>query len=177
MTIRGGQPRQRPTINDELSYQGDGDQHSAADTLAAHLGAFLGGGYGSTGYKTRDKKGHYFWGGFDSKEYTAAVGLKFLRDVIDQNITFWKMVPDTALFTNLDTAFRGLAWPGREYVLGTDKAAAGVIANLPAGKWTVTQYDLIRQTSEVLTRQATRMFTFDVPDSRATLFHFQKNSD
>lgn len=173
----GRQPRQRPTINDELSYQGDGDQHSAADTLAAHLGAFLGGGYGSTGYKTADKKGHYFWGGFDPKEHTAAVGLKFLREVIDQNITFWKMVPDTALFTNLDTAFRGLAWPGQEYVLGTDKAATGLVANLPAGTWTVTRYDLIRQTSEVLTRQAAGMFTFDAPDNRATLFHFRKNPD
>ncbi len=32
----------------ELSYEGKGDHHSEADTIAAHLGAFLGGGYGTT---------------------------------------------------------------------------------------------------------------------------------
>jgi hypothetical protein len=70
-----------------------------------------------------------------------------------------------------------LAWPGREYVLGTDKAATGLVANLPAGTWTVTRYDLIRQTSEVLTRRAAGTFTFNAPDNRATLFHFRKNPD
>ncbi|MCS6866044.1 MAG: DUF5060 domain-containing protein [Gemmataceae bacterium] len=173
----GGQPRSRPTINDELSYQGDGDKHSEADTLAAHLGAFLGGGYGSTGYKTAEKKGHYFWGGFNPEEHTAAVGLKFLREVIDQKITFWKMVPDTSIFPHLDAAFRGLAWPGHEYVLGTDQAAAGLVARLPEGTWTVTRYDLISRQAEVLTHKAMGQFRFDAPDRRAVLFHFRKNAD
>lgn len=53
----GGEPRSTPTINDELSYQGDRDKHSEADTLESHLGAFLGGGYGTTGWKTGNKLG------------------------------------------------------------------------------------------------------------------------
>ncbi len=47
----GKGPRRKPTIDDELSYQGAGDKHDESDTIAAHLGAFLGGGYGTTGEK------------------------------------------------------------------------------------------------------------------------------
>jgi hypothetical protein len=47
---RGG--ADRPVIDDELSYQGAGDGHDELDTIEAHLGAFLGGGYGTTGYKS-----------------------------------------------------------------------------------------------------------------------------
>src|SRR5262249_51737263 len=83
--------RHKPTIDDELSYEGDGDKHSEQDTIESHLGAFLGGGYGSTGLKTANKIGHYFWGAFDPNEHTSADNLKFLRETIDQNITFWQM--------------------------------------------------------------------------------------
>ena len=62
-----GRRRERPTVNDELSYQGEGDRHTEADTVEAHLGAFLGSGYGTTGYKPGEKTGHYFWGNFDVK--------------------------------------------------------------------------------------------------------------
>ena len=128
----GGKPCPRPTVNDELSYQGAGDKHTEADTLASHLGAFVGGGYASTGWKSGNKLGHYFWGGFDPAEHTAAPGLKFLRESIDKHISFWQMTPDAGIFPGLAPAYRALAWPGREYALGTDKAGT-VVAELPAG--------------------------------------------
>ncbi len=51
LTNPAGKPRLVPVISDELSYQGAGDKHSEGDTIESHLGAFLGGGYGSTGEK------------------------------------------------------------------------------------------------------------------------------
>jgi hypothetical protein len=173
----GGKPREKPTVNDELSYQGDGDKHTEADTLAAHLGTFLGGGYGTTGWKPGNKLGHYFWGGFDPKEHTAAPGLGWLREQVDKHVTFWKMAPDAGIFPGLDPAFRAMAWPGNEYVLGTDKAAAGIVAELPAGTWTVTRFDVAARSAKTLSTTAAGRFTFDAPDSRAVLFHFKKAGD
>jgi len=170
----GKAPRNKPTINDELSYQGKGDRHSEQDTIEAHLGAFLGGGYGTTGEKPGSKLGQYFRGKFDPAEHTAADNLKFLREVIDENITFWKMAPDEGIFSNLDADFRAMAWPGREYVLGTNKARAGMVAKLPAGRWTVTCFDIIRKSRRTLASTAAGEFTFESPDSRAALFHFKK---
>jgi hypothetical protein len=170
----GRTPRNKPTINDELSYQGAGDKHTEADTVAAHLGAFLGGGYASTGEKRGNKLGHYFWGGFNSDEHTAAKGLKFLRESIDAHVTFWKLQPDASAFPGLDPAFRALAWPDHEYCLGTDKAAK-IAIDLPPGQWTLRQFDAIRCQSATLTTTASGHYTFDSPDSRAVLFHFQKN--
>jgi hypothetical protein len=171
-------PRERPTVNDELSYQGDGDKHTEADTLSAHLGAFLGGGYGSTGWKPGNKLGHYFWGRFDPKEHTAAEGLKFLRESIDRHVTFWKMAPNPAIlvFPGRDPAFRVLARPGVEFALGTDKAAK-VTADLPAGTWTVRRFDLIARKEETIAEKVSGKFAFDAPDSRAVLFHFRKAAD
>ena len=139
------------------------------------LGAFLGGGYGTTGWKPGNKLGHYFWGKFDPAEHTAAEHLGWLRDVIDDNVTFWKMAPDAAIFPDLDPAFRAMAWPGREYVLGTDKAVKGIVAQLPAGTWTVTRHDVIARQSATLSKEVSGRFTFDAPESRAVLFHFRKN--
>jgi hypothetical protein len=95
--------------------------------------------------------------------------------VIDANVSFWQMSPDVSIFSNLDPGFRGLAWPGREFALGTNKAHTGIIAQLPAGKWTVTQYDVINKQTSVLTTSATGSFTFNAPDSRAVLFHFRSD--
>jgi hypothetical protein len=173
----GKAPRTKPTVNDELSYQGDGDQHTEADTLASHLGAFLGGGYASTGFKSGNKLGHYFWGKFDPKEHTAAPGLKFLRESIDGNIAFWEMAPDVSIFPGIDRSFRGMAWPGREYVLGTDKPAKGVVAMLPAGTWTVRRFDLVVRKESLVAERASGRFEFDAPDSRAVLLHFKKVGD
>lgn len=170
----GKGPRRRPTINDELSYQGEGDKHSEGDTIESHLGAFLGGGYGTTGYKPGNKLGHYFYGGFNPTEHTAADNLKWLREVIDASISFWRMAPDLSIFSNLDPDFRGLAWPGNEYVLGTNKSHQGMTARLPAGKWSVTQYDVINLKTTVLTTTVAGSFTFNAPESRAVLFHFKQ---
>lgn len=166
--------RNKPTVNDELSYQGDGNKHSEGDTIESHLGTFLGGGYGTTGWKPGNKLGHYFWGGFKPEEHTAADNLKWLREVIDANISFWRMAPDASIFENLDAGFRGLAWPGNEFALGTNKAHRGIVARLPAGKWTVTQYDVINLKTTVMATNAAGAFTFDAPDSRAALIHFKQ---
>ncbi|HEX8203950.1 MAG TPA: hypothetical protein VF590_25975, partial [Isosphaeraceae bacterium] len=167
-------PRAEPVLDDELSYQGAGDKHSEADTIEAHLGVFLGGGYGTTGWKTGEKLGHYFWGGFDPAEHSAADALAFLRRVIDVHITFWRLEPSEGIFEGLDPGFRVLAWPGREYVLGTDQPRRRLVAVLPRGRWAVARHDVIAQTSAILAESASGRFEFDAPASRAVLFHFQK---
>jgi hypothetical protein len=172
----GQRPREKPTINDELSYQGDGDNHSEADTLEAHLGAFLGGGYGTTGWKTGNKLGHYFWGGFNSKEHTSAAGLRFLRESIDRHVAFWRMAPDSSIFPDLDAAFRAMAWPGREYVLGTTRAGRVTVA-LPEGKWTVRRFDVVARKEAVLERDVSGRRFYETPESRAVLYHFKKTEN
>ncbi|MCH5375962.1 MAG: hypothetical protein JJ992_18490, partial [Planctomycetes bacterium] len=87
---------------------------SEADTIESHLGAFLGGGYGTTGFKPGNKLGHYFWGKFDPAEHTAAVQLGWMREIIDRNITFWKLAPGSDVFDHLDPRFRALVWKGHE---------------------------------------------------------------
>ncbi len=168
-------PRNKPTINDELSYEGKGDKHTEHDTIESHLGAFLGGGYGTTGEKPGSKLGQYFRERFNPSEHTAADNLKYLREIIDKNVTFWKMAPDRVIFSNLHPGFRGLAWADREYVLGTNKAHKEIVANLPGGTWTIKRYDIISKDNETLNEAARRSFTFESPDSRAVMFHFKKN--
>lgn len=169
-------PRNRPTVNDELSYEGAGDKHSRDDTIESHLGAFLGGGYASTGEKSGNKLGQYFRGKFNVAEHTAAPHLKWLREQIDQNIAFWKMAPDSRIFQNADRGARAMAWPGEECLLGTGRAQKGIVADLPAGTWTVTRYDVLAREATVLSTTATGRYRFDAPDSRAALFHFKKNA-
>jgi len=171
----GKGPRNKPTINDELSYEGKGDKHTEQDTIESHLGAFLGGGYGTTGEKLGNKLGQYFMGCFNPAEHTAADNLKYLREIIDKDVTFWKMAPETGIFSNLHPGFRGLAWAGHEYVLGTYKAHKRIVANLPAGTWTVKRYDIISKEEETLSETARGSFIFDAPDSRAVMFHFKRN--
>ncbi len=172
----GGQgPRNKPTVNDELSYEGQGDKHTEHDTIESHLGAFLGGGYATTGEKMGNKLGQYFRGRFDPAEHTCADNLKYLREVIDANVTFWRMSPGSGIFSNLDADSRGLAWEGREYVLGTNKAHSKIVADLPQGSWTVKRYDIISKEEQTLSGNAQGRFTFDAPASRAVMFHFKKN--
>ena len=170
-----GRTRNMPTVNDELSYEGKGDKHTERDTIESHLGVFLGGAYGTTGEKPGNKLGQYFRGRFNPAEHTAADNLKYLREIIDEHITFWKMTYDLSRFSNLDKDFRGLAWTGREYVLGTNKRHSGLVVNLPNGAWTVKRYDIINKQSKTLSTSARGRFTFDAPDSRAVMFHFKKN--
>ena len=172
-----------PVIDDELAYEGRGDGWSEPDVIESHLGAFLGGGYGTTGHKPASKRGHYFHGNFKASEHKSADNLLWFRRVIDKNITFWKMAPvrgsdtgDTSLgiFQNIDREFRVMEWPGHEYVLGTNKAYKSIRAKLPGGKWHVRRYDIIDKKQKQLSFGATGTFTFDAPDSRAVLFHFKK---
>jgi hypothetical protein len=171
----GGRTRNMPTVNDELSYEGKGDKHTEHDTIESHLGAFLGGGYGTTGEKPGNKLGQYFKGCFNPAEHTSADNLKYLRKIINRNVKFWKMSPGTAIFSNMHPGFRGLAWPGHEYVLGTNKAQSDIVANLPDGIWTITCYDIISKKQMVLSKTARGRFKFDAPKSRAIMFHFRKN--
>jgi hypothetical protein len=171
----GKGPRNKPTINDELSYEGEGDKHSEQDTIEAHLGAFLGGGYGTTGEKPANKLGQYFWGCFNPAEHKAADNLKYLREIIDCNVSFWKMAPGTGIFSNMHPDFRVLAWPGHEYVLGTNKGRKDIVANLPEGTWIIKCYDIISKKEKTLSESASGSFTFDAPDSRSVMFHFKRN--
>jgi hypothetical protein len=84
------------------------------------------------------------------------------------------MAPDTGIFSNLHPGFRGLAWSGHEYVLGTNKAHKKTIANLPGGTWTVKRYNIISKNEKALSKTARGSFTFNVPGSRAVMFHFKK---
>jgi len=166
----------RPVINDELGYEGKGDRFSRDDVVEGHLGAFLGGGYGTTGHKPASKKGHYFWGGFKPGEHTAAGHLAWLRKRIDSRVTFWKMAPINAkdLVPDAGKDCRAMARPGHEYVLGTSKAQEGLAADLPPGTWEVRRFDVIAMKEEVLSREARGRFAFAAPASRAVLFHFKK---
>ena len=128
----------KPVIDDELAYEGIGDGWIEDDVIEAHLGAFLGGGYGSTGQKSGNKKGQYFSGKFNALEHTAVDNLLWLRQKIDENISFWKMEPalrkGPSIFSQGSHGFRAMEWRDNEYVLGTNKAWDSITARLPAGK-------------------------------------------
>lgn len=167
----------RPVINDELAYEGEGDKFSGEDVVESHLGAFLGGGYASTGFKPANKKGHYFWGHFKAEEHRAAPPLKWLREQIDRDIPFWMMQPaplKASLFRNTAASFRALSWNDRAYLLGTDETRTGVVGQLPPGEWEVTRYDVLNRERKQLAGSARGAFTFDAPASRAVLFYFKR---
>ena len=175
----------KPVINDELAYEGRGDHWTEPDVIEAHLGAFLGGGYGTTGFKHPvSKQGHYFTGAFNPAEHTSADNLAWLREKIEANITFWKMQPvvdlhytgntlSISIFRHIDADFRAMEWKNHEYVLGTNKTHTGIEARLPAGKWQIKCFDVISKTEKLLSPEASGDFTFDAPDSRATFFLFK----
>jgi hypothetical protein len=174
---------QKPVIDDELAYEGAGDGWSEADVIEAHLGAFLGGGYGSTGHKTANKKGHYFAGNFKAIEHLSADNLQWMREKIDANIIFWNMVPcfysytdniRSSIFSNIKDTFRVLEWPGQEYVLGTNQAQKAINAHIPAGNWQVKQFDMIMMEEKTVAERISQHFTFDSPESRAVIFHFKR---
>ncbi len=173
-----------PVINDELAYEGAGDGWSEADVIEAHLGAFIGGGYGTTGYKPAGKEGHYFWGAFKAEEHRSADNLLWLRRQIDRPISFWKMepkalvkgkVPSVSIFSNVHPEFRAMEHQGREYVLGTNRKHKNIVAQLPRGRWTCVCYNGIEKQKKELGTGCTGRFVFDAPDGRAVLFHFKKD--
>lgn len=174
----------KPVIDDELAYEGAGDGWAEDDVSEAHTGAFLGGGYGSTGHKSGNKKGQYFAGNFNPELHAAADNLLWLRQVIDTNISFWRMNPalysytsngSVSIFRNTADTYRALEWPSHEYVLGTNQAKKELSAQLPAGTWKVAMYDIISRQQKILSPAASGRFVFDAPGSRAVLFHFKKN--
>lgn len=170
----------RPVINDELAYQGEGDGWSEEDVIESHLGAFLGGGYATTSYKPGNKQGQYFWGDFDAEEHSAADNLLWLREKIDSSITFWTMEPvplESSIFSGYREDFRAMAWEGREYVLGTNQACSTLAAELPPGRWEVRRLDVPEKTEEILSPGASGLFSFEAPESRAVLFCFKKLED
>ncbi len=169
--------KDKPVIDDELAYEGEGDGWSEEDVIESFIGAFLGGGYSTTGYKLPPKHGHYFWGNFNPSEHKSADNLLWLRNKIDSNITFWKLRPvalSQSIFTNINSEFRAMQWENHEYVLGTDEYCSGIKANLPEGIWQVKRFDLIGKTETLFTSDARGSFIFDAPSSRAVLFFFKR---
>ena len=167
-----------PVVNDELGYEGGGDKFSRDDVIEGHLGAFLGGGYATTGFKPASKRGHYFWGGFNPDEHTAARHLAWLRKAIDTRIAFWTMRPVAArkrFFEGAADSARAMAsGDGREVVLGTREAQERIVAALPPGIWRIVRYDAIAMKETVLAERGEGRFAFAAPASRAALFHFKQ---
>jgi len=175
----------KPVIDDELAYEGQGDQWTENDVIEAHLGAFMGGGYGSTGHKPASKQGHYFTGAFKASEHTSADNLSWMRKKIDENITFWKLSPvvhprfnrnkfSLGPFVNIHEHFRALVWKNNEYVLATNKKWDDILIWLPKGMWQIKQYDIIRKRETIISSHAEGRTTIQAPDSRACMFHFKK---
>ena len=130
-----------------------------------------------------NKKGHYFFGNFKASEHHAADNLLWLRETIDEHVTFWRMAPiadatrdDNAIgiFANVHPDFRALAWPDHEYVLGTNRARTDLRAELPTGRWEVTCYDAIAKDHKRLASEVSVTFEFDSPKSRAAFVHFKR---
>lgn len=176
-----------PVIDDELAYEGKGDGWSEADVIEAHVGALLGGGYGTTGHKPANKQGHYFWGNFKPHEHRSADNLQWLREQIDKEIPFWQMAPasppeddggDTSIFSNVHSDFRTLERPRHAYILGTTEARKNIQVELPPGRWQVTLYDPFSKRRTVLQENIKGRFTLDAQDGRALLYEFRSvNAD
>jgi hypothetical protein len=169
-----------PVIDDELAYEGNGDGWSEDDVTEAFTGAFIGGGYASTGHKSANKKGQYFSGNFNAAEHKAADNILWLRQMIDRDITFWKMKPlndksdpDNIFGESFNKDRRVMAWAGNEYVIAANVTGKGS-ALLPKGKWTVKMYDVIAMKETKLAENASGKFNFEFTDSRAQLIHFKK---
>ncbi|RMD76391.1 MAG: DUF5060 domain-containing protein, partial [Lentisphaerae bacterium] len=164
----------KPTVNDENGY--DPKEATTDDVIEGITGSFFGGGYGTTGHKIGSKKGGYFWGhaalGHNITEHPSIDELKYLREKIEQHISFWKMTPvkpGNSIFSNANSGFRVLAWNGNEYALGSDAAQSSVKANLPAGIWEVYQWD-IRNKKEIFHHTGiSGSYTFSTPASRAAI--------
>lgn len=176
---------QKPVINDELAYEGAGDGWLEEDVIEAVLGAFMGGGYSSTGYKPMRKGGHYFAGNFNAEDHKSIDNILWFRQKIDQNIKFWKM--QTAFITNatykdgisgarssifyqMGKDFRVMEWPRHQYVLATNEVKNNIQAYLPNGKWEIKLFDVILKQEKLIAAEAEGLFEFSSPDSRAAFF-------
>lgn len=168
---------EKPVVNDENAYEGEGDGFSRDDVVEGCLGTFLGGGYPTTGEKYASKLGQYFWGGFDATRHTASPHLGYLRSYVDAHVEFWTMEPferSKSLFRGTDEACRVLGREGEEYLLGSNRPQKRIRVTLPEGRWRIVQVDLLAQTTRQLAAGAEGMVVLDTPDSRAVLTHFRR---
>lgn len=171
----------QPVVNDELAYQGKGDGWSEHNVIEAFTGAFMGGGYASTGYKPTNKGGHYFSGNFTPEEHTASDNLRWLREIIEKNISFWKMAPVEIINTNFitkgrhESKIRIMEYPGYEYLVACSSSDESLTAQLPQGRWNVKSYDAITKTEKTIAKNISGNFQFKFNGSRALMFHFKRN--
>lgn len=171
-------PANMPVFNDETGYEGAGDNFSEADIIEGHMGVLSGGGYPCTGYKPIPKEGQYFQGGFNATEHAACDNLKYMREVIDANMTFWNYEPQSAtssIFSGLSTDFKVLQWANNEYVLFSNAADATITAALPSGSWSIYQYNCINKATSTISTNASGSTNFATPASRACMTFFKKN--
>jgi hypothetical protein len=149
------------------------------------LGAFLGGGYGTTGHKTGSKLGGYFAGGFDPVGHSASDNLLWFRKQINQEIRFWKMEPYQIVYTtpsgirldifsNVTMDTRLMRWPGNEYVIGGAGSGNKMVARLPEGRWEVVLYDILLKERIVVGKDISGSFSFDFGKSPAVMVHFKR---
>ncbi len=166
----------KPTMNDENGYYGE--EATAEDVIEGVLGTFIGGGYGTTGYRTTGiMKGPYYWGfainAENISDHPVVHMLGYLREKVDANVRFWEMTPvgkaSNSIFAGAHDNFRAMHAEGRQYLLASDRAHEGITANLPAGKWKIVQWDLVKRTETVLSEDAQGSFAFSTPSSRAAL--------
>ena len=168
----------KPALNDEIGY--DPGETPTGDVLEGIVGAFAGGGYATTGHKTGSKTGGYFWGHAALAEsisvHPSSDNLGFLRDKIDQHLSFWNLVPKLppdSIFPDASPAFRALEWTGNQYVLASN-AWALVTAMLPVGSWEVVQLNVESKTEEVLGNTGGGSYLVSLPSGRAVLTAFTK---
>ena len=176
VTIGNQQPRPMPIINDELSYQGAGDGHLEQDTIQAFVGAFVGGGYASTGYKSAPRTGQYVSGNFSVEEHSSADNLKWLREQIDQDIRFWEMDP----LVIQDTVFEVSSWgvgaalvSDSQYFVATHKNTGRIHIELDGGEWTIEQWDVHAMQRTILESDYVGRFTFH-PESGDNIYFFTR---
>lgn len=143
------------------------------EVMELQLGIFLGGGYSGTGYKYGKREGPYCHGNFDPNEQTAADNMKWKRDMIDKYVYFWHMEPQVGPFKNAgDMPYMG--WENNQYVIGTN-SSRNMSIDLPAGSWTVRQFDFLSKEEKVLSRDAKGSYSFSTPGSLASMTLFTKD--
>jgi len=65
-------------------------------------------------------------------------------------------------------------WPGKEYLIGGNADRNEISIRLPAGQWTITQYDLVNKERKVLKSNVTGSFKFSLDASPVVMVHFRK---
>lgn len=166
-----------PIVNDEQSYQGEGDGHSEEDNVAAHVGALVGGAYASGGEKPGWGRGQYRNGDFDADTHSAADNLAWVAGQVNEHVQFWRLRPldDVDGVDGLEDSDRVLGQPGREYVIATG-GARDLQIDLPAGQWTVRRLDAMAMTDEVVEEGASGSLQVATADSVAGLLHLARTS-